>query len=331
MRIDIAAARALYARLPHSLRLATLSPDYVEVDASRSAEIQPAYWCYQEADSFWCHGFHLAVLPAVGGFDIQSPYGYGGPVANSEDAGFLARAWNAYVDWAREAGVAAEFIRFHPLAQNTRFYGGCIEEDRQTVWVNLQTDDPSAEYQTRVRTAIRKAQKSGIKFECAGSDEIVSRFAMFYRAGMTAISASPFYLFDDAYFDQIARWPASRLSVCTFKGEWLSAGLFLYGDDCVEYHLAASSDAGKRLSASNLLLHEVALSAKAEGYLRLYLGGGSDPQPDNPLYFYKAGFSRNRAPFSVGTFCHDAARYEVLKKRWPDSYAAKPDRLLFYR
>ena len=303
----------------------------MEIDAARSAEIQPAYWCYQEAGSFWCHGFHLTPLPAVGGFDIQSPYGYGGPVANSDDADFLANAWHAYVNWAQEAGVAAEFIRFHPLGQNSRFYGGSVHEDRQTVWVNLQADELGREYQTRVRTAIRKAQKSEIKFSWARRDEIANRFAAFYRAGMTALSASPFYLFDDAYFDQLARWPASRLSVCSIDDEWLSAGLFLFGDDCVEYHLAASSVTGKRLSASNLLLHEVALSAKVEGYLRLYLGGGTDQQPDNPLYFSQAGFSRNRAPFSVGTFCHDAARYEILKKRWSDCYADKPDRLLFYR
>jgi Acetyltransferase (GNAT) domain len=331
MRIDVAAARALYARLPASLRLATLSPDYVEIDASRAPELQPTYWCYQEAESFWYHGFLLTALPGVDGFDIQSPYGYGGPVANSEDTGFLARAWRAYSDWAKEVGAAAEFIRFHPLAGNSRFYGGQVEEDRQTVWVNLGADDFAADYHTRVRTAIRKARKSGVEFGWVGSDAITDRFATFYRVGMRAISASPFYFFDDTYFAQIAGWPAARLSVCTLGNELLSAGLFLYGGDCVEYHLGASNDVGKQLSANNLLLHEVALSAKADGNLRFYLGGGTDRRPDNSLYFYKAGFSNCRAPFSVGIACHDPVRYEALKERWADLYAANPDKLLFYR
>jgi hypothetical protein len=331
MRIDISAAGALYARLPIALQVATLSPAYVKADASRSTEIQPTYWSYEEADWFWYHGFHLTALPDVPGFDIQSPYGYGGPVANSHDVGFLNRAWRAYVEWARAAGIAAEFIRLHPLAENASFYGGRIDEDRQTVWIDLQADRLFAEYQTRVRTSIRKAEKSGMRFSWVNNDEIPGRFASFYRAAMDAISASPFYFFDDAYFAQLAAWPAAKLGVCLLDDQWVSAGLFLYGGNTVEYHLAASTGLGKRFSASNLLLHEVGTSAKAEGYSRLYLGGGTDRRPDNPLYFYKSGFSKCRAPFNVGTYCHDPERYELLKQRWPDRYAANTDKLLFYR
>jgi hypothetical protein len=331
MRIEIDAARALCAELPASLRLATLSPDYVEADATRSPELRPIYWSYQEGDLYWYHGFHLTPLPEVPGFDIQSPYGYGGPVANTEDPGFLARAWGAYVETARAQGIAAEFIRFHPLAKNARFYGGTVEEDRQTVWVDLELDDLFGSYLTRVRTAIRKAQKAGVQFRWLDNNEIISRFAPFYRTGMAAISASPFYFFEDAYFSRLARLATTRLAVCTLGDEWLSAGLFLCQGDCIEYHLAASNELGKRVSASNLLLHEVALSAKREGYLRLYLGGGTDQRPDNALYFFKAGYSARRAPFSVGTLCHDFVRYEALKTRWADRYAANPDRIMFYR
>jgi hypothetical protein len=331
MRIDAAAAAIFYARLPASMRLPTLSPAYVEADAVRSAEIRPIYWCYQEGDVFWYHGFHLTPLPDVPGFDIQSPYGYGGPLANSEDTGFLERAWAAYVEAARAQGIAAEFIRFHPLARNIRFYGGQIEEDRSTVWVDLTVSDILATYQTRTRTAVRKAQRAGIRFHWAETREIVSRFAGFYREGMAAISASPFYFFDDLYFARIAGIPGTRLGVCSLDDEWLAAGLFLHDGGCVEYHLAASSEAGKRLSASNLLLHEVAVSSQCDGFVRLYLGGGTDQQPDNSLLFFKSGFSPLRAPFSVGTFRHDAALYEELKLRWADLYARNPDKVMFYR
>jgi hypothetical protein len=331
MKIDVATARALFSRLPAALRLASLSPDYVESDASRSPALQPAYWRYEEAESFWYHGFHLTPLPGVEGFDIQSPYGYGGPLANSSDPHFLARAWQAYEETARAAGVAAEFIRFHPLADNTRFYGGRIEANRETVWVNLQADDLLAEYQPRVRSAIRKADLAGVEFAWFGSGFITPRFAEFYRCGMAAIGASPFYSFGDAYFEALAAWPAVRLGVCSLNGVWLAAGLFLHHGDCVEYHLAASSGAGRQYNASNLLLHRVASSAKAEGYGRLYLGGGTDGSRNNSLYFFKSGYSKCRATFSVGTFCHDGVRYEELKRRWPDLHRANAARLLFYR
>jgi len=313
------------------MRLPTLSPAYVEADAVRSPDIQPIYWSYEEGDAFWYHGFHLMPLPEVAGFDIQSPYGYGGPLSNSTDPDFLERAWAAYVDTARSQGIAAEFIRFHPMAQNTRFYGGQIEEDRPTVWVDLTVRDMLGSYQTRTRTAVRKAQKAGIRFHWAESQEIVGRFANFYREGMAAISASQFYFFGDLYFTSIASMPGARLAVCSRDDEWLAAALFLHDGTCVEYHLAASSEAGKRLSATNLLLHEVALCSQREGFLRLYLGGGTDQRPDNRLLFFKSGFSPLRAPFSVGTFLHDPALYDELRQRWADLYARSPDKVMFYR
>jgi hypothetical protein len=331
MRIDAAAAADLFSRLPPSMQLPTLSPAYAEADACRSTEVQPVYWSYQEGHSFWYHGFHLTPLPDTDGFDIQSPYGYGGPLANSEDHGFLGRAWAAYTESARSQGVAAEFIRLHPLARNARFYGGLIEEDRLTVWIDLTVPDLLASYQTRARTAVRKSQRAGIRFHWAENDQIVSRFSNFYRAGMAAISATPFYFFDDFYFARIARMPSTRLAVCSLDDEWLAAGLFLHDGDCVEYHLAASNETGKRLSASNLLLHEVALSSRREGYLRLYLGGGTDSRPDNPLLFFKSGFSALRETFSVGTFLHDTSLYEKLRRRWADLYVRNPDKVMFYR
>jgi len=293
--------------------------------------LQPVYWCYKEAESFWYHGFHLTPLPGVSGFDIQSPYGYGGPVCNSDDPGFLARAWGAYVETARSHDIATEFIRFHPLAQNDRFYGGRIQVDRRTVYVDLEPNDLFADYQTRVRTAIRKAQRSGAQFRWADNEEIPRGFADFYRAGMTAISAAPFYFFEDAYFSEVARMTMARLAVVHLDDEWLSAALFLHSDTCVEYHLAATSETGKRLSASNLLLHEVAQSAKRDGLLRLYLGGGTDAQPHNSLLFFKTGFSSQVAPFKFGSFQHDLALCEALRKRWADRYAKDPEKIMFYR
>jgi hypothetical protein len=330
MRIDAAAAAALYDQLPASMRLPTLSPAYVDADASRS-DLQPVYWSYQEGHSFWYHGFHLSPLPDVDGFDIQSPYGYGGPISNSEDPCFLGRAWAAYTEAVRSQGVAAEFIRFHPLARNARFYGGRIAEDRLTVWIDLTIPDLLGSYQTRARTAVRKSEKAGVRFYWGENEQIVTHFSDFYRAGMASISATKFYFFEDGYFAEIARMSGTRLAICSLDGEWLAAGLFLHDGNSVEYHLAASSETGKRLSASNLLLHEVALSSQREGYLRLYLGGGTDSQPDNSLLFFKSGFSELRETFSVGTFVHDTSLYEQLRRRWADLYVSNPDKVMFYR
>src|ERR1041385_4589607 len=47
--------------------------------------------------------------------DAISPYGYGGPLANTEDAAFLSAAVDALVAGLRERGVVSAFVRLHPL------------------------------------------------------------------------------------------------------------------------------------------------------------------------------------------------------------------------
>ncbi len=40
---------------------------------------------------------------------------------------------------------------------------------------------------------------------------------------------------------------------------------------------------------------EAAKWAKARGFTRLHLGGGTTPDPKDPLYRFKGGFSKRRA------------------------------------
>lgn len=332
MQLEFAAAAQLFATLPQNQQLATLHPAYVAADAERSDTLIPCYWVYQEGDAFWYHGFHLCRLPGIVGYDIQSPYGYGGPSSNTFDAAFQLRAWASYRDWLGQQGVAAEFLRFHPLANNQQYYGGDCFDDRPTVWVDLHQADLLAGYETRVRTAIRKAEKNGLQFWWQTfSPATASQFGDFYRAGMQAIAASDFYFFPNSYFSHFARWSEVQLATCQRDGEWLAAGLFLAGGDTLEYHLAATNEAGKKLGATNLLLHGAALRGQAAGLSRLYLGGGTDHRVDNPLLFFKQGFSRHTATFRIGRAIHDPTRYEALKHCWPAHWAANTGKILFYR
>jgi hypothetical protein len=336
MQIDQSAAEALFASLPASYRLATLHPRYVAADAARTTGIEPRFWAYRENDALWYHGFHLCPLPGVPGYDIQSPYGYGGPICNTDNAGFLSRAWQAYKAWLREVDVAAEFLRFHPLLDNAVNYGGECHDDRDTVWVDLARQDLLASYAVRARTAVRKAEKQGMQFVWRRFSEAdCSRFTAFYHAGMQAIGAAPFYFFQPDYFAAFAATNHDTNSVwlgtCERDGEWLAAGLFLAGGDTLEYHLAATSEVGKKIGATNMLLHGAGSHAQQQGILRFYLGGGTDARPDNPLFFFKQGFSPLRARFRIGRAIHDAVRYDALKRAWPERWTANPGKILFYR
>lgn len=332
MRIDLEQAESFFAALPRERQIASLHPRYVIADAARDERLEACFHGFAEGGRCWMHAVHRSALPGVGGFDAQSPYGYGGPLSNSDDPEFLARAWAVYRDWQRQSGCVAEFVRFHPLLNNELWYGGTVRDDRATVWIDLALVDLLGSYAGRARTAIRKAQKCDVEFAWIKTDRAcIEKFSRFYREAMLALNASVFYHFPDAYFEQLMGLPAYRLAVCRRGPEWLAAGLFGFAGDSVEYHLAATSAEGKRLAVNSLMLHEVALAARACGLRRFHLGGGSDADPANPLLFFKRGFSTASATFRTGAAIFDAHRYEALKTRWPERWARFSSRVLFYR
>src|SRR5207249_1304318 len=112
-------------------------------DARRNASLQPAYLAYRSQGECWLHGLHLTEIAGTGLRDASSPYGYGGPVSTTDAPGFLRSAWGAYGEWMREHRVVVEYIRFHPLLANERYYGGSIQENRAVVCVDLEGDYPA--------------------------------------------------------------------------------------------------------------------------------------------------------------------------------------------
>jgi hypothetical protein len=331
LSVDEAAAQ--YERMPIALRPATLHPAYVIADAARNPLLQPLFLSYEEAGECWLHSLHRTDVPGMTLLrDASSPYGYGGPVCSTDHAGFVAAAWHAYLEWMRADGVVVEYIRFHPMLGNERHYGGNVTDSRAVVCVDLEQDDITAGYAVRQRQALKKAAGAGLVYEEADLAPMVREFAAFYRAGMTDIGADPFYLFADSYFEALAASGLARVGCSRSPGEqWLAAALFLDGHGMREYHLAATSAEGRKASASTFVLHRGALAARARGLRRLYLGGGSDVRPDNPLLFFKSSFSPQRLTYRTGWNVFDAKRYDELERRFAHERAAHPERPIFHR
>jgi len=331
--LDLEAACRVFDAMPVRPRPATLHPRYVAADARRDPALTPLFLCVEAGGDRWLHALHTTVVPGTGWCDASSPYGYGGPIATTDAADFVRFAWQAYTQWMREAGVLVEYVRFHPLLANERWYGGRVQDNRAVVCVDLHTGDLEAGYSVRTRQAVRKAAAAGVVYEELPFSGDAPAFGPFHRAAMQAMDADPFYLFDDAYFEAMGRMPGATLAVCREAGAdaWLAAALLLDGAGVREYHLAASSDGGRRLGAASLLLHRAALQAREGGCTQLYLGGGTDASEDNPLLFFKSGFSRQRLAYRTGSAVFDADGYARLEQRFALERAAHPHWPIFHR
>jgi hypothetical protein len=331
MIVDVETATEYYHRLPIHLQFPSYTPQYVVADASRDENILPVFFIYDDGRDFYYHAIHKMLLPNTVYSDIQSPYGYGGPVATTIDNEFLHHAWNNYCEWCSEQNLLVEFIRFHPVVSNQKYYLGEHCHDRNTVWIDLTIEDILASYSVRTRTAIRKALKNDLIVEWINGSDFLAVFPDLYRQTMNALQADDFYYFSDRYFQELMEIPNVRLAICRQEQEILACSIFLVSDYSVEYHLSAASNQGKKLCATNLLLHEAALLGKALGCKVLHLGGGTDARDDNPLLFFKSGFSKKLSDFNIGYYIHQPDIYEQMKVEWRLQYGEVNSRVLFYR
>lgn len=332
MQVDFDEAVRVYDNaFDDCLKSPYLHPYYVAADAKRDATLSPVFFVFREQAQVFYYAFHLSQIPGQSQFDIQSPYGYGGPLANTDDKEFLMRAWNAFVQWCNEHDVLAEFVRFHPLLDNKRFFGGDVVGDREVVWIDLTCQDLLSTYSTRARTAIRKAQKHGLTVEWWQPDRFAAMFPQLYSDHMQVLNADEYYFFSEEYFRALIGWDCAHLAVCKMGEEVLAAAIFLVGPHHLEYHLSAATTSGRQLSATNLLIHEAALRGHHLGCSVMNLGGGTNSAPDNPLLFFKSGFSALRALFSIGKCVHLPVKYAALKIEWEKANNRPASRILFYR
>jgi hypothetical protein len=331
MEVSYETALKTFARLNEETKAPSLHPWYVIADARRSADLKPTFFVFEEDEACFYHGFHVAKVTGTDFKDIQSPYGYGGPAASSDDAAFLGRAWAAYVLWCKKNNVLVEFIRFHPLLENWRYYQGEIIPDRQTVWIDLDSAELLMTYSVRVRTAIRKATKEGLRVKWVEAQKFMEIFPQMYKSVMTELKADEIYYFNQDYFSKLLFWENAHFAVCLLADEPVASAIFLAEQAIMEYHLSASTIIGKKLAATNLILHEATLLGKKLGCRALHMGGGTDNNADNALLFFKAGFSKNRGLFKIGKQVHQDEAYTVLKKEWQKKNGDNSNRILFYR
>lgn len=326
--VDVKTAKEVFENFNKNLKSSYFHPDYVVADAARCSELKPLFFVYEEKNLFFYHAFHTQQVPKTNFIDIQSPYGYGGPISTHDSSDFLSKAWREYDKWCESENVLVEFIRFHPLLENWKYFYGDVVYNRETVWIDLNHKDIISQYSPRMRTSIRKGYRQGLKVHWVDPQKNMFIFQSMYKAGMTALKASSFYFFPEQYFQQLAASELVWLCFCYKNSVPIAGAVFLVSENMCEYHLGVSNSEGKEYGAMKIIFHEAALKAQSCQLRTLYLGGGTDTSANNSLLMYKRKFSSNKAEFKIGKRIHKTVEYNHLKANWKDSLN---DKVLFYR
>lgn len=258
-------------------------------------------------------------------YDFETPYGYGGPLSNTDDNSFMEDALESMKEEFIAGNFVCGFIRFHPLLENQTQVAnsGFINtiNDRKTVYIDLkQSVDRIWEDQihSKHRNAIRKAEVSSLKFEIDLSFKNLDKFIELYEGTMTALGADSFYYFDKSYYENLIHKLGDNafLGVVKKDSQIISSAIFfrygLYG----HYHLAGSDVESLALCPNNYLIYSVMKYLREQGVKLFHLGGGTSSDSDNGLYKFKKRFSTNEKNFYIGKVVFDQDMYLKLCKDW---------------
>jgi serine/alanine adding enzyme len=290
---------------------------------------RPLAYIATAGEDIFFHPFLLRPIGSVGSIevspelnDVETVYGYTGPIGTTQSADFLREAWRGFDAWAARHGVVSEFIRFNPFLSTTRFAAPqtAINLDREMVDIRLDrsNNDLWNSYEPVQRNRVRKALKNRMQCREISLEDGLRVFRSLYEATMRRAGASSFYFFPCMYYDAI-KSNLSAYSVLFFvlyEEKPIAAALFLTYGETMHYHLGGSSEEYLSLAPNNLMFHQVAVWAQQRGFTHIHLGGGRTNHPDDRLLRFKKRFSHDTVPLHLGRRVHNRAKYDGLCDRW---------------
>jgi hypothetical protein len=233
-------------------------------------------------------------------YDLETPYGYGGPITNCYDDTFLTAAFLAYRVECEKQHIVCEFIRFHPFNQMLEHsnYFDFFCQERQVVIVDLTLDQEArwSKYSKTTRNILRKANKK-LSRSCSPDD--LDTFLNLYQQTMDKNQAADFYYFDRPYFTQLANIDGVELLSVKLDDEIVSMGFFMQTGELAHYHLSANNSDLLKENGNYALLDFAFERAQQNGCKLMMLGGGRTSAEDDSLFKFKTKFSDQVKPFFI--------------------------------
>ncbi len=282
-------------------------------------------------------------------FDIESPYGYGGPMIFTSEGylyndekdyenAYAVSFSNEFINWAIKNNIVAEFVRFNPITMNHNLFLShySIELNRKTVSVNTIDDFNtmlSKASSARKRNYYKALNNNLEVVWCPLSDEeAMLCFRDIYEETMKRLDANSYYYFSDAYFKSLSELSEQGLiGIALYNKEIpVAASIILFDELSAHYHLGGSDYEYKDLQGSAFLLWEAAKISNEMGLECLHLGGGLSLDSKDKLFNFKKGFSSNINDFYIGKRIINQNYYNTISETWQSKTGKQPSIFLHY-
>lgn len=271
-------------------------------------------------------------------FDLQTPYGYGGPLVDGMFSVYSQQAFlNELLEYCESEHIVSQFVRFHPLLNNHKEFS-IITQSRylhDTIFMDTSSVDLIfSNMDSKNRNMVRKANNAGIQVVKRPMGDYQALFEM-YRETMRRHGADEYYYFREKYFDFLksALKENAAIFYAMLDDRPVAGAVFLFHEKTMHYHLASVAQEYRSLAAGNLLLYEAAIWAAQNGIGRLHLGGGLNA--NDSLFAFKKQFNKSgRLPFYIGrtVFCKQTYDWLLqIRKRLDPEFDVNNPYFIQYR
>ena len=150
---------------------------------------------------------------------------------------------------------------------------------------------------------------------------------------LSNIKASDKYYFKRKYYSMIKDFFEDQYKIfsCKVNNLTISSLLVLYTTNYAHCHLIGSNEFARKLSANNLLHHEVIKWCRRKKIKFLHFGGGYTNEDKDPVLKFKKSFSNQENYFYVGERIINESQYKKICSNIDDKNLFNNNKLLKYR
>ena len=333
----------LFNRLPSHYNDIYFKPSYMNLYKKKDSEA--LIFAYYENEYLWIYPFFLTKINKK--FyntnqkiysDIESVYGYSGPLSNNSDTLFLEKAVETFNLWCEKNNIVAEFIRFHPLLNNNCYHNKDIQiiHDRNTVSIDINNfNNYQKKFDSKTRNMIKKFYKTKNYIKRSNLREDYNLFVDLYLTNMKLLKADKYYLFNNQYFDDLFNFLLQNGVLIAAFDEFkqlIGGALIFYSNNYAHYHLASTLKTSKYAGVSNAIIEEAIEISSEKSKSKLHLGGGVTSDKDDKLLKFKISMGNDINKFYIGKKIHNDKIYNEIKNTYiSQNINYNKNKILFYK
>ncbi|QHJ70560.1 hypothetical protein [Planococcus halotolerans] len=211
-------------------------------------------------------------------YDLITPFNYGGPViegCKEEDKWDLINDFQIeFQKYCQENNIVSEFIRFHPLLQNSMDFLHCYEldylEDSKGINISRHNNTLTEELSVDCIEKVLEAFKSGVDYEIFTGKDTIDDFSRFItKVQGSKENQSP------QYFEGCKELLDDQLIFIEVKleGEVVGMAMNIRTDKVLTTHLLVTDKIGDSLNAAYVLHFALAVWSRSNEVELIHLAG----------------------------------------------------------